>query len=185
MVKEELKEAEKIIIFIDGSNLYHSLGRMFKNEKTDFFNFEKFIRHIADGRKVIETYYYIGIFDRTYNPKSYADQQRFFSKLRKIKNFNLFTCRMQKARIDGKNIYQTKEDDIRLALDMVKLTDKYDIAVLVSNDGDFVPVVEFVQEKGKKVKNIGIGKCPSYYLKQVCDGFKRLNKKQILQLLGN
>lgn len=185
MVKKELEKIEKIIIFIDGNNLYHSLGRIFNNEKTDFFNFEKFIKHIANGRKVIETYYYIGIFDLTYNSKSYATQQRFFSKLRKIKNFNLFTCRMQKVRIGGKTIYQTKEDDIRLALDMIKLVDKYDAAILVSNDGDFVPVVEFVQEKGKRVENVGIGKSPSYYLKQVCDGFRKLNKKEILQLLGN
>lgn len=185
MVEEESKRIEKIIIFIDGNNLYHNLERMFNNEKKDFFNFKKFIKHLANDRKVIETYYYIGIFDLTYNSKIYANQQRFFSKLRKIKNFNLFTCRMQKVKIDGKNIYQTKEDDIRLALDMVKLTDKYDTAILVSNDGDFVPVVKFVQEKGKKVENIGIGKSPSYYLKQVCDRFRKLNKREILQLLGN
>lgn len=185
MAKEETKKIEKILIFIDGSNLYHSIGRMFNNEKTDFFNFEKLIKSIAGKRKLIETHYYIGIFDRIYNPKSYADQQRFFSKLRKIKNFNLFTCRMQKVRIDGKVVYQTKEDDIRLALDMIKLIDKYDTAILVSNDGDFVPIVEFIQEKGKKVENIGIGKSSSYYLRQVCDGFRKLNKREILQLLGN
>lgn len=92
---------------------------------------------------------------------------------------------MQKVRIDGKTIYQTKEDDIRLALDMIKLTDKYDIAILVSNDGDFIPVIEFIQGNGKKVENIGIGKSPSYYLKQVCDEFRKLNRKEILQLLGN
>ncbi len=185
MVKEKLKKIDKIIIFIDGNNLYHSLGRMFNDEKTDFFNFEKLIKYITGKRQVIETYYYIGVFDLTYNSESYADQQRFFSKLRKIKNFNLVTCRMQKVKIDGNLIYQVKEDDIRLALDMTKLADKYDTAILVSNDGDFVPAVELVQEKGKKVENVGIGKSPSYYLKQVCNGFKKLNKKNILQLLGN
>lgn len=74
MIKKELEKIEKIIIFIDGNNLYHSLGRIFNNEKTDFFNFEKFIKHIANDRKVIETYCYIGIFDLTYNSKNYATQ---------------------------------------------------------------------------------------------------------------
>ena len=181
----KIEKVEKIIIFIDGNNLYHSLRRMFNNEKKDYFNFEKLIKYIACNRKVVMTYYYIGSFDINYNQKSYAEQQRFFNKLKKIKNFNLTICRMQKIRIDGKLIYQVKEDDIRLALDMSELAPKYNTAILVSNDGDFVPAVETVQKKGKKVENIGLGMDFSYYLKKVCDRFKRLTKKDVLQLLGD
>lgn len=183
MVKKAKRE--KVIVFIDGNNLYHSLGRMFDNEKTDYFNFEKFIKYIVGDRKVIETYYYIGSFDINYNSESYANQQRFFNKLRKIKDFNLIVCRMQKIKVDGKFIYQVKEDDIRLALDMTKLVDKYDTAILVSNDGDFVPAIESVQEKDRKVENIGIGRDFSYYLKQVCDRFRKLTKEEVSQFFGD
>ena len=158
---------------------------MFKDKTPDFFNFEKFINLIAGRNKIVRTHYYIGIFDSNYNLDGYASQQRFFEKLKKIKNFNLIACRMQKVKIDGKIVYQTKEDDIRLTLDMVKMIDGYDTAILVSNDGDFVPVVEFLQEKGKIVENIGIGKTPSYYLRQVCNRFRKLSKRDVLKLLGN
>ena len=50
---------------------------------------------------------------------------------------------MQKVKIDGKEIYQVKEDDIHLAVDMVRLAfnNAYDTAILVSSDGDFNPAV--------------------------------------------
>ena len=77
MTKKKFNKIEKIIIFIDGSNLYHSLGRIFNNEKTDFFNFEKFIKSIANGRKVIETHYYIGIFTESITLKAMQTSRDF------------------------------------------------------------------------------------------------------------
>ena len=43
--------------------------------------------------------------------------------------------------------------DVRMATDMVKLAweDNYDVAVLVSSDEDFVPVAEFLEDRGIKV----------------------------------
>ena len=48
---------------------------------------------------------------------------------------------------------EEKGVDVRLATDMIKLAwvDDYDIAVLISSDGDFVPVVEFLKTRGIKV----------------------------------
>lgn len=48
---------------------------------------------------------------------------------------------------------QEKGVDVRMATDMISLAwvDNYDVAVLVSSDGDFVPVAEFLETKGVKV----------------------------------
>jgi len=88
---------------------------------------------------------------------------------------------MQKVKIDGKTIYQVKEDDIHLAVDMVKLAynNAYDTAILVSSDGDFVPAILTVKEIGKKVENIGFENKFSYHLKQECDRFRKLTKKEV------
>ena len=48
---------------------------------------------------------------------------------------------------------EEKGVDTRIATDMIKLAwaDNYDVAVLLSSDRDFVPVVDFLSTKGIKV----------------------------------
>ena len=170
---------DRVIIFIDGSNFYHILKEMYGPSKTLMkFDFNRFSNYLIHDRKKIRVYYYTAPLDRKKNEAIYRKQQKFFEKLKKIPNFKLVLCRMQKEKIDGKTIYLVKEDDIHLAVDMVKLAynNAYDTAILVSTDGDFVPAIKAVQEIGKKIENIGFPKKFSWHLKQECDTFKQLNK---------
>ncbi len=172
------------MIFIDGSNFYHIIKRMFKSSKRLMdFDFEKFSKKITGNRKLERVYYYTAPLDWKKDKETYMKQQKFFDKLRKISNFKLILCRMQKVKIDGKTVYQVKEDDIHLAVDMVKFSynNAYDTAILVSSDGDFVPAIKAIQEIGKNVENIGFENVFSYHLKQECDGFRKLSKKEVAQ----
>jgi len=184
---ENKDSREKIIIFIDGSNLYHLIKKMFPKKKQKDFDFGKFIDKISGKEKIIRIYYYNCALDISHNFEAYAKQQRFFEKLRRIPSFKLILCRMQKVKIEGKTIYQVKEDDIHLAVDMVKLAynNAYDTAILVSSDGDFVPAINAVQEIGKKVENIGFETKFSYHLKQECDRFIKLKKKEVEQFFSS
>lgn len=145
------------------------------------FDFNKFINLLNGNRNLVRIYYYTAPLDINKNLQTYSKQQRFFERLKKIPNFELILCRMQKVKIDGKVTYQVKEDDICLAVDMVKLAynDAYDIAILVSSDGDFVPAVNAVKERGKIVENIGFPNKFSYHLKQICDNFKKLTREEL------
>jgi uncharacterized LabA/DUF88 family protein len=173
---------ERVIIFIDGSNHYHIIKNMFNNSKKMFdFNFEKFAKYLTGNRKLVEVYYYNTPLDRMKDEKTYVKQQQFFDKIKRIPNFNLVLCRLQKQKINGKIIYFVKEDDIHLAVDMVKLAYKnsYDTAILVSTDGDFVPAVKAIKEIGKNIENIGFETIFSYHLQQECDKFLKLKKNII------
>ncbi|MEX0920639.1 MAG: NYN domain-containing protein [Candidatus Pacearchaeota archaeon] len=173
---------ERIAIFIDGSNHYHIVKDMFSGKRNLIsFNFEKFVNHLIEDRKLVRVYYYTAPLDRKKNQETYAKQQKFFDRLKRIPKLNLVLCRMQKVKIDGKTIYQVKEDDIHLAVDMVKLAynNAYDTALLVSSDGDFVPAIQAVKEIGKNVENIGFETKFSYHLKQECDKFTKLNKNTV------
>lgn len=172
----------KVVVFIDGSNHYHIIKNMFDNKKRLIdFNFEKFIKDIVGERRYVRTYYYTAPLDRKKDKETYIKQQKFFEKLRRIPDFELVLCRMQKVKIDGKIVYQVKEDDIHLAVDIVKLAynNAYDTAILVSSDGDFVPAILVVKEIGKKVENIGFENKFSYHLKQECDRFRKLTKEEV------
>ena len=174
-----MDEKEKVIVFIDGSNHYNLLKNLFNNSKSlKDFNFEFFIKKLVGDRTLVRAYYYTAPLDWKKDKETYKKQQRFFEELKKIPNFKLILCRMQKVKIDGKVCYQVKEDDIHLAVDMVKLAynNAYDIAILVSSDGDFIPAVEAVQEIGKSVENIGFPNKFSWHLRQKCDNFIKLKK---------
>jgi uncharacterized LabA/DUF88 family protein len=181
-----MEKDQRIMIFIDGSNLYHLVKRLFPDKKQKDFNFKKFIKDLAGNRKLVRVYYYNSPLDISKNYKAYATQQQFLEELKKIQNFKLVLCRMQKVKIDGKTIYQVKEDDIHLAVDMVKYAynKAYDTAILVSSDGDFVPAVNAVQEIGKNVENIGFENVFSYHLKQECDSFRKLRKEEVAQFFN-
>ncbi len=70
---------------------------------------------------------------------------------------------------------------------MVKLAynDAYDTAILISTDGDFVPAINAVKEKGKKVENIGFNIKFSWHLKQKSDRFRQLSEKQLKIFFDN
>jgi len=176
-----MENKEKVIIFIDGSNHYHIIKDMFSAKKSMNFNFEKFTKDISGKRKLVRVYYYTAPLDRKKDEKTYIKQQKFFEKLRRVLNFNLVLCRMQKVKIDGKTIYQVKEDDIHLAVDMVKLAfnKAYDTAILISSDGDFVPAIKVIKEIGRNVENIGFETKFSHHLKQECDKFIKLKKETL------
>ena len=179
---------KRVMVFIDGSNHYHIIRNMFHNkQKSMNFDFEKFIRSIVGNRELIRTYYYSAPLDRKKDEETYTKQQKFFEVLRRIPNFNLVLCRMQKVKIDGKEIYQVKEDDINLAVDMVKLAfnNAYDTAILVSSDGDFNPAVKAVKEIGKNIENIGFETKFSYHLKKECDKFVMLSKDEVQNFFKN
>jgi len=189
-----INSKEKVIVFIDGSNHYHIIKKMFNNPNClSEFNFEAFIKLLINGRNLVRVYYYTAPLDKNYfdskNKKegieTYAKQQQFFEKLRKIPCFNLILCRMQKENLNGRVHYTVKEDDINLAVDMVKLAynNAYDTAILVSSDGDFVPAIKAVKEIGKKVENIGFENKFSWHLKHECDKYLQLNKKEVALFL--
>lgn len=174
----------RISIFIDGNNFYHGLKKIYGDSKSYIdFDFEKFSEFLAKKRKIINIFYYNAPLDRTKDPEKYKSQQRFFEKIRKISNFNLILCKLVKRKIKktGEFYYTIKEDDIHMAVDMIEgaADDKFDIAIVVSGDGDFVPAVKAVRRRGKKVENVYFKESFSRNLRQNCDSSLAL-KREVL-----
>ncbi len=172
----------KVAIFIDGNNFYFGLKKLYGDDfKAMKFNFEKFCNFIANKREIANIFYYNAPLDITKDIEKYKLQQRFFDKISRIPKFNLVLCKMVKRRIKGTNefYYVLKEDDIHMAVDLVKgaFKNTYDEAILVSGDGDFVPAVKVAREEKKKVENIYFKKSASTNLKQNCDKSFLLRKE--------
>ena len=167
----------RVSIFIDGNNFYYSLRRIYGNSLNNF-NFEKFCDFLSEGDKIVNIFYYNAELDKDRDYKKYKSQQKFFRVLKEIPRFNLVLCNLVKRRLGNEYYYVLKEDDIHLAVDLVlgACDDCYDGAILVSGDGDFVPVVLAVRGKGKIILNACFSKNASAKLRKSCDGVVKLNK---------
>ncbi len=156
---------QRVMVFIDGSNFYHSLKSNFESAKLDI---GKFCGWAAAGGNLVKIFYYNAPLFQKEDPKAYKKQQVFFESLRKIKRLELFLGRLEKRPDNQK---AEKGVDVKLAADLVTnaFYGKYDTAIIATNDADFVPAIKAVQERGKEVYNVSFPKSKSYHLNRVCD----------------
>jgi len=173
---------KRVAVFIDGNNFYYGLRKIYGKDKSlKDFDFETFSKFLAKANKVVDIFYYNAQLDREHNPKKYDSQKQFFEELKNIPNFHLILCKLLKRNITGTNevYYIIKEDDINMAVDMVERAcgNNYDIALVISGDGDFVPAVKAVQRKNKIVENIYFEHSSSRNLKSHCNTSLELTRQ--------
>lgn len=167
---------ERVSIFIDGSNLYHSLKTL--KIKVDF---ERLIKELSKDRILINAFYYIAPLDITTNKEKYWKHQKFLSELEKIPGFKVILCTLRKyQKENGSLSFEVKGDDIYLANDMIvgAYEDLYDTAILISGDEDFIPVISTLKRLNKKVENAFFIQTSSKKLRKTCDNV--INIKNIL-----
>ena len=177
--------SKKIIVYIDGSNMYFSVKNTF-NCKIDFL---KFCKKLAGKNELVKIKYYIAPVGES-DSKIYAEQQKFFEKLKQIDKLELVFGRLEKHKKDGNSFYVEKATDVNLTLDILldAFDNEYDEAYLVSNDGDFSGVVSAVIERfKKKIVYVAIGnrKSISYHLKKVSSRTLNINEDFIREVLVN
>jgi|TARA_Y100000034_G_C6811861_1_gene364894 uncharacterized LabA/DUF88 family protein len=168
---------KRIVIYIDGSNFYFSVKKKF-NCKVDI---KKFCKKLIGENNLVRINYYIAPIDRISNPEMYADQQRFFEKLKKINKLRIIFGRLERRKQDGKEYYVEKATDVNLTLDLVldAQANEYDEAFLISNDGDFSGAVKAAVERfSKNVTYVAVGnnKMISYHLKSAANKTLRINE---------
>lgn len=165
---------QRVAVFIDGSNLYHNLRRY--NIKTTF---EEIIKKVETKREVVDIFYYTALLDKSINEEKYKEHKNFLDKIEKIPKFHIVFCNLRKVILENGAIdFAIKGDDVYLATDLIKgaYENLYDVAIIVSGDADFIPAINLVQKKGKKVINAFFPKSSSYLLRNCCDGSINLKK---------
>ena len=168
---------ERVSIFIDGSNLYHSLKKL-NGVKIDF---EKLVNTLSKDRILIYAFYYIAPLDITSNEKTYWKHQKFLAELEKIPKFKVVLCTLRKSlKEDGNFSFEVKGDDVHLANDLLvgAYENLYDSAILVSGDEDFIPVIDTLKKLKKKTENAFFMPTSSKKLRKTCD--KSINLKNII-----
>jgi uncharacterized LabA/DUF88 family protein len=167
---------EMVMIFIDGSNLYHSLKSFFKRTDIDI---GKLSKKLLDKRRLVRIYYYNAKVGLKEEPQRYRDQQAFFTSVNAIPYSELRLGRLVYHNWPHSPPYE-KGVDIQLATDMIthSFKNNYDVAVLVAGDNDFVGAIQAVKDNGKNVEVALFGKeRTSYRLRMVADKVVTINSK--------
>lgn len=150
---------EKIMVFIDGSNIYKEADRFRKNYQVDY---EKLVDILGKGRKLIRPYFYGSTLI-----KSTRESENFFDRLQ----YKGFKTIIKPIREIGEKRTE-KGVDVALATDLLSLAynNAYDTAILVTGDGDLCEVVRRVQALGKRVEVAFFRKSLAKSLIKECDG---------------
>lgn len=162
-------KSQRVVVLIDVQNMYHSAKNLYKKR----VNFKEVLKAATAGRELIRA---IGYVIRTES----GEERSFFEALEKIgielkiKDLQIFPGGMKKANWD-----------VGLTIDAVRLAELViDAIVLVTGDGDYVPLVEYLKGKGRQVEVVAFGRSTSAKLKEAADDFTDLEENTRRFLIG-
>ena len=145
----------KVAIFIDGNNLFHAAR--FHNIDIDY---NKLLRVLLGDGRLFRAFFYTGV-------DAGAERQQGFLLWMRRNGFRVVQKEL-KTFYDGS---RKANLDVEIAVDMLSLAGRYDTAVLVSGDEDFVYAVNAVAYKGCRVEIAGFRSNTAPKLIDVADCF--------------
>ena len=120
---------QRVGVFIDAQNLYHSAKHLYNAR----VNFGQVVKDAVAGRVLIRAVAYVITTES-------GEERPFFDALGKMgieaktKNLQIFAGGAKKA-----------DWDVGLAVDAISMSPKVDTIIIISGDGDFVPLVEYLK----------------------------------------
>ncbi|MCL5006574.1 MAG: NYN domain-containing protein [Patescibacteria group bacterium] len=154
---------QRVCVFIDIQNLYHSAKNLYGGR----VNYKKLMEEVVGDRSLVRALAYVVRSD------SATGEETFFEALEKegielrLKDIQVFSSGAKKA-----------DWDVGMAVDAIRMADLADVIVLVTGDGDFVPLVEYLKWGfGRTVEVAAFGRTASGRLKEAADKFYDLDEE--------
>jgi len=160
---------QRVGVFVDVSNMYYSAKAMYQKK----VNFKAILETAMGDRNLIRAIAYVVSAD-------IPEEGGFFDALGHIgyevksKDLQIFYGGNKKG-----------DWDVGIAMDTIKLAPKLDVVVIVSGDGDFIPLVEYLQSLGQKVEVMAFGRSASGKLQEAADIYVDLDKDQKKYLIAD
>jgi uncharacterized LabA/DUF88 family protein len=160
------RKNHRIGVFVDVSNMYHSAKNLYKAR----VNFRELLKTATAGRELVRAIAYVVKSDT-------EEEKAFFGALEKSgyelksKDLQIFPGGMKKG-----------DWDVAIAVDAISLSKQLDVVVLVSGDGDYEPLVEYLKFSGLIVEVVAFKRSASSKLIDVANNFTDLEelKEKIL-----
>jgi len=148
-------DGQRVAVLIDVQNLYHSA----KNLYTARVNFKEVLKLAVSGRSLIRAFAYV-VKTKTGEEKPFFDALTKLGIETRVKDLQEYYGGLKKA-----------DWDVGIAVDAVRIAPSVDTIVLASGDGDFIPLIEYLKNQGKRVEVIAFARSASGHVKEIVDEF--------------
>jgi len=153
---------QRVGVFIDVQNMYYSAKNLFGAK----VNFGNIVKEATMGRKLIRAIAYVVSTES-------KEEQPFFDALY---NLGIETKERPLQIFFGG---EKKADwDVGITVDAIRLCPSLDAVVLVSGDGDYIPLVDYLRNQGKQVEVMAFGGTTSSRLIETADDFTDLGAEK-------
>lgn len=141
----------KVYVFIDASNLWAT-----QKAKGKMFDFEKLKALLKSKYKAtsIDIFYYSAYPAEGTRDYNLDAKHKFFTYLKKGLNFTVRKKELKRITVhtdNGDAIEEKGNMDVEMVIDALNFISKYDVAIFFSGDSDFLALVNYLKQKGKKV----------------------------------
>lgn len=150
---------QRVGVFVDVQNLYYSARALYGSK----VNFSNLLKDAVSKRQLIRAFAYVVKTDL-------EEEKAFFDALARAgfqirtKDLQIFPDGTRKANWD-----------VGIAMDIIKMAPKLDVVVLISGDGDFVDLIEYLKNHGHLVEVMAFGRSTSNKLKEEAELFYDLD----------
>lgn len=149
------QKEQRVEVLIDVQNLYHSAKNLFNAR----VNFEEILKKAVEGRKLIRAFGYV-VSTKTGEEKPFFEALTSLGIETRVRELQEFYGGAKKA-----------DWDVGIVIDAVRTAPGVDVIILCSGDGDFIPLVEFLKARGKRMEVIAFKKTTSSRLQEAADEF--------------
>lgn len=164
-MEEELSSSERVMVFIDGNNLYH---RLKENGWKTWIDIGLLAKRLAGNRMLNHIYFY-NVHPPGNEPKTEKTNE-YYARVKNTPNLTFTYSWLQpilKADEYGSyKSYREKGGDTAITADLVSLAakDEYDTAIIVASDGDYAPAAKILKEYHKSVEVIYFQGCKPFVM---------------------
>ena len=158
---------QRVAVFIDVQNLYHSARAIYQKR----VNFKELLDVSVGQRKLIRAFAYV-VRTKTGEEKPFFEALEKLGIEMRIKDLQEYYGGMKKA-----------DWDVGIAVDAIKTSQIVDAVVIASGDGDYIPLVEYLKNQGRRVEVIAFGRSTSAKLREIADEFIDLDENPKKYLL--
>ncbi|MGB9772784.1 MAG: NYN domain-containing protein [Bacteroidota bacterium] len=146
--------ADRVMMFVDGSYLFHSIRTFDPNYRIDYNKLVNRLMEVDPSFRLTRKYYYGSRATLPVDEEQAVKQEKLFDRLRDMK-FDLTILELSTVYDPqaGGMRYREKGVDVAIAVDVLTLAHNraFDVAILVSGDGDFIRLVKAVKQLGQRV----------------------------------